>query len=70
MRLIIETLQKVKGYRFISSSLCLMYDSSNPTIVDARIIDFGRVVEEDENFEDNDSLQGMENILKILVSIA
>jgi hypothetical protein len=53
---LVEALKIFRGYRFISSSLCLLYDSSNPGKSDARLIDFGRVVEEKEGFIDADSV--------------
>lgn len=50
MKKLINAFKEVKGYRFISTSLCIFYDNSDYSKNDVRLIDFGRVTLEDENF--------------------
>lgn len=55
--------------RFISSSLCLLYDSKNPSKMDIRLLDFGRVMNADPGFIDEESIQGLQNIYAFLAEI-
>lgn len=66
---LLRVFQEVRGYRFISSSVCLLYDVCQPQLADLRLIDFGRAIQESEEFKDNESLAGMQNILKMLEGI-
>ena len=52
LRNIAAVLKELRGYRFISSSICLMYDFTCPSRNDIRLIDFGRLVQENESFWD------------------
>ena len=69
MKKLINAFKEVKGYRFISTSLCIFYDSNDYSKNDVRLIDFGRVTPEDDHFEDQESLQGIQNIFNIISSI-
>ena len=48
----ILSIKCLRGVRFISSSLCLLYDSKDPAKMDIRLLDFGRVVNADPGFVD------------------
>lgn len=55
--------------RFISSSLCMLYDAKDPTKLDVRLLDFGRVMNADPGFVDEESIQGLQNIYAFLEEI-
>lgn len=67
---LILSIKSLRGMRFISSSLCLLYDAKDPTKHDIRLLDFGRVMSADPGFVDEESIQGLENIYAFLAEIA
>jgi hypothetical protein len=69
LQCLLRVFQEVRGYRFISSSICLLYDVCQPQLADLRLIDFGRAIQESGEFKDDESLVGMQNILKMLEGI-
>ena len=48
----------VQGYRFISTSLCFIYDSCSSQS-DLRLIDFARLMTEEPTFVDRESILGV-----------
>ena len=66
---LILSFKALRGYKFISSSLCIMYDAKHPHSVDIKLLDFGRVGHCDPVFIDEDSISGMMNIHRLLLNI-
>lgn len=67
---LILSIKSLRGMRFISSSLCLLYDAKDPTKHDIRLLDFGRVMSADPGFIDEESIQGLQNVYAFLAEIA
>jgi hypothetical protein len=54
---VLKVFRTIQGYRFISTSLCLIYDNCNHQN-DLRLIDFGRLMMEEPTFVDQESILG------------
>lgn len=63
---LILSFKALRGYKFISSSLCIIYDAKNPLVSDIKLLDFGRVAHCSSNYVDEDSLSGLINIHRFL----
>ena len=53
LRQILTVFEGLRGQRFISSSICLIYDGASPDRAEVRLIDFGRLTEEGPEFKDS-----------------
>jgi hypothetical protein len=50
---LILSMKGLRGYRFISSSLCLIYDARRPHAPLVKLLDFGRAETKDPSFLDD-----------------
>lgn len=63
---LILSFKALRGYRFISSSVCLIYDARRTGNASVKLLDFGRVVWCEPEFVDEDSLSGLINLHRFL----
>lgn len=63
---IILAFRAMQGYRFISASVCFIYDGKDSCKADAKLIDFARVSELSPDYFDNMTCTGLENLHMIL----
>ena len=63
---LIDSIMKFRGVKFISSSLFLAYDASNPVTCCLKLIDFDKYEQEEGLAEDTNILKGLENVSSFL----
>lgn len=63
---LILSFKAVRGFKFISSSLCLFFDAGTRSKGDVKFLDFGRVSECSLDFFDAETCAGMENVYTFL----